>query len=144
MTATQGAFSAETSGILKSPFLFLASTINSPLVVTLGGRPLTFSGLAGMGDLIATCSSHQSRNRHVGEQLAKGRTLQEIVDDMRMVAEGVKTPIVNRGFIDVPDRPGLGVTLNEDVVRQHLAPNTSYFDPTPEWDHERSWDRLWS
>src|SRR5437868_10244237 len=61
-----------------------------------------------------------------------------------LVAEGVKTPIVNRGFIDVPDRPGLGVTLNEDVVRQHLAPNTSYFDPTPEWDHERSWDRLWS
>ena len=61
-----------------------------------------------------------------------------------LVAEGVKTPIVNRGFIDVPDGPGLGVTLNEDVVRQHLAPNTGYFDPTPEWDHERSWDRLWS
>ncbi len=61
-----------------------------------------------------------------------------------LVAEGVKTSIVNRGFIDVPDRPGLGVTLNEDIVRQHLAPKTGYFDPTPEWDQERSWDRLWS
>jgi L-alanine-DL-glutamate epimerase-like enolase superfamily enzyme len=61
-----------------------------------------------------------------------------------LVTEGVKTPIMNHGFIDVPDRPGLGVTLNEDVVRQHLAPKTGYFDPTPEWDQERSWDRLWS
>jgi L-alanine-DL-glutamate epimerase-like enolase superfamily enzyme len=61
-----------------------------------------------------------------------------------LVEEGVKTPIVKNGFIDVPDRPGLGVTLNEDVVRQHLAPKTGYFDPTPEWDQERSWDRLWS
>jgi L-alanine-DL-glutamate epimerase-like enolase superfamily enzyme len=61
-----------------------------------------------------------------------------------LVEEGVKTPIVNRGFIDVPDRPGLGVTLNEDVLRQHLAPGTGYFEPTPEWDKERSWDRLWS
>ena len=61
-----------------------------------------------------------------------------------MVEEGVKTPIVNHGWIEVPDRPGLGVTLNEDVVRQHLAPGTGYFEPTPQWDEERSWDRLWS
>jgi L-alanine-DL-glutamate epimerase-like enolase superfamily enzyme len=61
-----------------------------------------------------------------------------------MVQEYAKTPVVNHGWIEVPDRPGLGVTLNEDVVRQHLAPGTRYFEPTPEWDHERSWDRLWS
>src|SRR5437016_5135806 len=61
-----------------------------------------------------------------------------------MVEEGTKTPIVNRGWIEVPDRPGLGVTLNENVVRQHLAPGTGYFEPTPQWDNERSWDRLWS
>jgi L-alanine-DL-glutamate epimerase-like enolase superfamily enzyme len=61
-----------------------------------------------------------------------------------LVQEGAKTPIVNHGWIDVPDRPGLGVTLNEDVVRQHLAPGSGYFDPTPQWDQERSWDRLWS
>jgi L-alanine-DL-glutamate epimerase-like enolase superfamily enzyme len=61
-----------------------------------------------------------------------------------LVEEGVNAPIVNRGWIEVPDRPGLGVTLNEDVVRQHLMPGTGYFEPTPQWDQERSWDRLWS
>jgi len=61
-----------------------------------------------------------------------------------LVEEGVGTPIVNHGWIEVPDRPGLGVTLNEDVVKQHLAPGTGYFEPTPQWDKEQSWDRLWS
>jgi L-alanine-DL-glutamate epimerase-like enolase superfamily enzyme len=61
-----------------------------------------------------------------------------------LVEEGVSTPIVNHGWIEVPDRPGLGVTLNEDVVRQHLMPGTGYFEPTPQWDQERSWDRVWS
>jgi L-alanine-DL-glutamate epimerase-like enolase superfamily enzyme len=61
-----------------------------------------------------------------------------------LVEEGVKTPIVNHGWIEVPERPGLGVTLNEDQVRQHLVPGTGYFEPTPQWDQERSWDRLWS
>jgi L-alanine-DL-glutamate epimerase-like enolase superfamily enzyme len=61
-----------------------------------------------------------------------------------LAQEYASTPIVNHGWIEVPDRPGLGVTLNEDVVRQHLAPGSGYFDPTPQWDHERSWDRLWS
>jgi L-alanine-DL-glutamate epimerase-like enolase superfamily enzyme len=61
-----------------------------------------------------------------------------------LVQEGVSRSIVQRGFVEVPDRPGLGITLNEDVVRQHLAPGTGYFEPTPQWDNERSWDRLWS
>jgi L-alanine-DL-glutamate epimerase-like enolase superfamily enzyme len=61
-----------------------------------------------------------------------------------MVQEYVSTPLVNHGWIDVPERPGLGVTLNDDVVKQHLAPGTGYFEPTPQWDQERSWDRLWS
>jgi len=61
-----------------------------------------------------------------------------------LVQEGVKSPIVNQGWIDVPDRPGLGVTLNEDLVRAHLAPGSGYFEPTPQWDQEHSWDRLWS
>jgi glycerol-3-phosphate dehydrogenase (NAD(P)+) len=63
----------------------------SRLGVTMGGSPLTFGGLAGMGDLIATCISTQSRNRHVGEELGKGRTIEEIITEMNMVAEGVKT-----------------------------------------------------
>jgi glycerol-3-phosphate dehydrogenase (NAD(P)+) len=57
----------------------------------MGGEHQTFSGLAGMGDLIATCISPQSRNRYVGEQLGKGRKIDEIIDEMHMVAEGVKS-----------------------------------------------------
>ena len=57
----------------------------------MGGQAQTFAGLAGMGDLIATCISPQSRNRYVGEQLGQGRTIEEIIDEMNMVAEGVKT-----------------------------------------------------
>ena len=60
------------------------------------------------------------------------------------LVEGVEKPIVNRGYIAVPEKPGLGVTLNEDVVRQHLVPGTGYFAPTTQWDNEHSWDRLWS
>jgi L-alanine-DL-glutamate epimerase-like enolase superfamily enzyme len=59
------------------------------------------------------------------------------------LVEGVEKPIVNRGFIKVPDKPGLGVTLNDETVKQHLlAPG--YFEPTPQWDQERSNDRLFS
>jgi L-alanine-DL-glutamate epimerase-like enolase superfamily enzyme len=60
------------------------------------------------------------------------------------LVEGIEKPIINKGFITVPDKPGLGITLNEDVVRRHLAPGTGYFEPTPQWDHERSGDWLWS
>ena len=61
------------------------------LGVSMGGRLETFAGLSGMGDLITTCCSRHSRNRHVGEQIAAGRTLDEILDSMVMVAEGVRT-----------------------------------------------------
>jgi len=61
------------------------------LGVALGGEPQTFAGLAGVGDLVATCMSPQSRNRWVGEQLGRGRTLEDILAEMTMVAEGVKT-----------------------------------------------------
>ena len=61
------------------------------LGVAMGGRAETFAGLAGMGDMIATCTSPQSRNRHVGVELGKGRQMQEIIDEMVMVAEGAKS-----------------------------------------------------
>jgi glycerol-3-phosphate dehydrogenase (NAD(P)+) len=61
------------------------------LGVAMGGEADTFSGLAGMGDLIATCTSPLSRNRHVGFELAKGKSLEHIIGDMNQVAEGVKT-----------------------------------------------------
>ncbi len=58
---------------------------------------------------------------------------------------GVPAPIIQNGYIAVPDAPGLGIELNEDVVREHIvADDPGYFEPTPEWDNERSWDRLWS
>jgi L-alanine-DL-glutamate epimerase-like enolase superfamily enzyme len=52
--------------------------------------------------------------------------------------------LVEKGFAVVPDAPGLGVELNEEVVKQHLRPDSGLFKPTPEWDKERSHDRLWS
>jgi glycerol-3-phosphate dehydrogenase (NAD(P)+) len=64
------------------------------LGTAMGARAETFAGLAGMGDLIATCSSPLSRNRYVGEQLGRGRSIGEITAEMRMVAEGVSTTAV--------------------------------------------------
>jgi glycerol-3-phosphate dehydrogenase (NAD(P)+) len=61
------------------------------LGIELGGAVTTFGGLAGVGDLVATCTSPKSRNRTLGEALGRGRTLTEIIADMHMVAEGVKT-----------------------------------------------------
>ena len=67
--------------------------------VKFGGQPLTFLGLAGVGDLIATCASPQSRNHSVGIELGKGRKIDEIIGSMNMVAEGVKSckPIFELG-----------------------------------------------
>ena len=59
------------------------------------------------------------------------------------LVEGVEKPIVNQGFITVPNKPGLGVTLNDEVMKQHLL-EPGYFEPTPEWNSIRSHDRLWS
>ena len=61
------------------------------LGIAMGGQPLTFAGLAGMGDLVATCFSSQSRNRTVGVELGRGRSLREVTEEMHMVAEGVKS-----------------------------------------------------
>jgi glycerol-3-phosphate dehydrogenase (NAD(P)+) len=57
----------------------------------MGGHQTTFAGLTGLGDLMATCMSPLSRNRRVGEELARGRTIDEIAADMNQVAEGVKS-----------------------------------------------------
>ena len=84
------------------------------LGVAMGGRPETFSGLAGMGDMIATCTSPQSRNRHVGVELGKGRDMQDIIDEMVMVAEGAKSaPAV----IDLSKRYGVEMPIARDVYR---------------------------
>jgi glycerol-3-phosphate dehydrogenase (NAD(P)+) len=86
----------------------------SRLGVALGGDAITFSGLAGMGDLIATCVSKQSRNRFVGEQLGLGHTIEEVIADMNMVAEGVKTSLVVRELADELD---LDLPISHEVYR---------------------------
>ena len=61
------------------------------IAVRMGANPLTLSGLAGMGDLVLTCTGELSRNRRVGIELGKGQKLDEILEEMKQVAEGVKT-----------------------------------------------------
>jgi L-alanine-DL-glutamate epimerase-like enolase superfamily enzyme len=56
------------------------------------------------------------------------------------LAEGVEKPMINEGYIKVPETPGLGVTLNDDEVRKHLKEGTEYFAPTPQWNEVQSWD----
>jgi glycerol-3-phosphate dehydrogenase (NAD(P)+) len=82
------------------------------LGLALGGELLTFAGLAGMGDLVATCISPQSRNRYVGEQLGRGRALDDIVAEMQMVAEGIKTSAV---VVELADRLGVDMPIAREV-----------------------------
>jgi glycerol-3-phosphate dehydrogenase (NAD(P)+) len=88
------------------------------LGVALGGAPATFSGLAGMGDLIATCTSPISRNYRVGYGLAQGRSLADITGEMNMVAEGVKTTravlqLAARAQVEMPIADQVGRVLYE-------------------------------
>jgi glycerol-3-phosphate dehydrogenase (NAD(P)+) len=88
------------------------------LGVALGGEPLTFAGLAGLGDLVATCTSAKSRNRTVGFELGRGRALQEIVDEMNMVAEGVQSTaavleLAARAGVEMPIATVVGAVLYE-------------------------------
>jgi glycerol-3-phosphate dehydrogenase (NAD(P)+) len=85
----------------------------SRLGIALGGLPLTFAGLAGMGDLIATCSSRQSRNNTVGHELGLGRPIDEILREMSMVAEGVKSC---RAVLELAQANGVDMPITEQVV----------------------------
>ena len=82
------------------------------LGLAMGGELATFAGLAGMGDLIATCASRQSRNRHVGEELGKGRTIDEITAEMNQVAEGVKTA---RVVMELGAKHGVDLPISQEV-----------------------------
>jgi glycerol-3-phosphate dehydrogenase (NAD(P)+) len=82
------------------------------LGVALGGQPTTFAGLAGMGDLIATCTSTKSRNHQVGVALAKGRKLEDIIAEMKMVAEGVKT---TRAVLELSEKAGVEMPIAVQV-----------------------------
>lgn len=83
------------------------------LGVALGGDALTFSGLAGVGDLVVTCTSPKSRNRTVGERLGRGESLDDIISRMNMVAEGVKSSVA---IVQLAHDAGVEMPISEAVV----------------------------
>jgi glycerol-3-phosphate dehydrogenase (NAD(P)+) len=82
--------------------------------VAMGAEALTFSGLAGMGDLITTCISQYGRNRMVGERLGKGESLEKILDSMDAVAEGVTT---TRSVFELAEQKGIEMPITAEVYR---------------------------
>jgi len=107
------------------------------LGVALGGEPLTFAGLAGMGDVVATCSSPESRNRAVGVELGRGRTLEEILASTRMVAEGVRTTsavleLARRVDVDMPIAEIVEAVLHGGRRPQDLVPELMGRSAKPE------------
>lgn len=90
------------------------------LGVAMGAEPQTLAGLAGMGDLIATCMSPLSRNRTVGEQLGRGRLLPEILDDLHMVAEGVGTAALT---LELADRYDVDLPICREIQKIVIGEN---------------------
>jgi glycerol-3-phosphate dehydrogenase (NAD(P)+) len=92
------------------------------LGVAMGADPITFLGLAGMGDLVLTCTGDLSRNRTVGIELGRGRKLDEIVAGMSEVAEGVRT---TGAVIELARRYGVEMPIAEavhEVLEERIAP----------------------
>lgn len=79
-----------------------------------GANRSTFAGLAGMGDLITTCCSPHGRNRHVGERLGKGEPLQQILDSMNSVAEGVTT---TRSVYEIAKQQNIDMPITRSIYR---------------------------
>lgn len=93
--------------------------------IFMGANPLTFSGAAGMGDLIATCISDHSRNRRVGERLGRGESIEDILKSMYMVAEGVGT---SRAVYEIASDQGIEVPITEcvyEIIYKNLSPEES-------------------
>jgi glycerol-3-phosphate dehydrogenase (NAD(P)+) len=84
------------------------------LAVAMGGKPLTLAGLAGLGDLVLTCTGELSRNRKVGIELARGRKLDDIVQSMNMVAEGIKT---TNAAVDLARRYHIEMPISEQMFQ---------------------------
>ena len=98
----------------KAAFMTRGLTEMTALGVALGANPLTFSGLAGLGDLIATCASPLSRNHYVGVELTKGRSLEEITASMTGVAEGASTTIA---AWNLAQQMGLEMPITERIYQ---------------------------
>ncbi|HVL32932.1 MAG TPA: NAD(P)H-dependent glycerol-3-phosphate dehydrogenase [Actinomycetota bacterium] len=108
------------------------------LGVRSGASPLTFVGLAGVGDLVATCLSKQSRNHQVGERLAAGESLDHIIESMNMVAEGVKScagilQLAARAGVDMPIASRVGRVLYEGADVREMVDDLLTRAPEPEF-----------
>ena len=100
----------------------------SRMGVAMGADPLTFLGLSGMGDLVLTCAGDLSRNRRVGLALAEGKTLETIVSEMQMIAEGVKTARVAYGWTQSHDVYAPLTTFMYKVLYENLDPRKGIAD----------------
>ena len=98
----------------KAAFITRGLIEVAALGVALGANPLTFTGLAGLGDVIATCASPLSRNHYVGVELARGRSLDEITASMTGIAEGVNTTVAAR---ELARQHGLGMPVTEKIYQ---------------------------
>ena len=108
------------------------------LGVQLGANPLTLSGLAGMGDLILTCTGGLSRNRHVGVELGKGRALADVLAEMTMIAEGVETTraahaLARRADIEMPIVAAVHDVLFEDLPARDALESLMTREPKAEF-----------
>jgi glycerol-3-phosphate dehydrogenase (NAD(P)+) len=109
----------------KAALITRGLTEMTALGAAMGANPLTFSGLAGMGDLMATCASSLSRNHYVGFELAKGRSVEEITQSMANVAEGVTTTVaawsMAQGLgIEMPITERIHQVLYEGIEPKHV------------------------
>jgi glycerol-3-phosphate dehydrogenase (NAD(P)+) len=107
------------------------------LGVALGADPYTFSGLAGLGDLVATCSSSLSRNRTFGEKLGRGMTVDDIAASTRQVAEGVKScesiyQLAERTGVEMPIVDHVARLIRGDVSVQEMLVSLISREPKPE------------
>jgi len=115
----------------------------SRLGVAMGADPLTFSGLSGMGDLITTCISRHSRNRYVGEEIGRGRTLNEVLDGMTMVAEGVNTVVsaselARKMDVEMPITEAMHAVLFENKDPSAAVLELMTRELKPELEHHRN------
>jgi len=98
------------------------------LGTVMDSEPLTFAGLSGMGDLVVTCMSRHSRNRFVGEEIGKGKTLKQVLSEMVMVAEGVKT---TKSAYDLAKKYNVEMPITEEVYKtlfEDKNPKDAVFD----------------
>ncbi|TFB12343.1 NAD(P)H-dependent glycerol-3-phosphate dehydrogenase [Candidatus Marinimicrobia bacterium MT.SAG.3] len=112
----------------KAALMTRALVEMSRMGVALGAKIETFQGLAGMGDMIVTCLSRHSRNRHVGEEIGKGKSLEEVLDEMTMVAEGVNT---TKAIRELSEELNIEMPISDQVYKvlfENKSPKTAVED----------------